>query len=567
MRTVEEHRTALLALVSSLPPVTLELELALGRVLACEVVARVDLPGFDNSAMDGYAVRSADVAGAAPGSPALLPVEGDIAAGDTRRHELRPGTTMRIMTGAPLPAGADAVVPVEHSDGGVVRVALTLAPEPGRHLRRRGEDIREGDVVLGAGVRLTPGRLALAAAANVPEVQVVPRPRVSVLSTGDELVPVGLELAHGRIVDSNGPMLAALIRSAGARLVDVGHLDDEAGAWTSLLERMPGDPDLLLTTGGVSMGAYDTVKEVLTTTGTVDFTKVAMRPGMPQGAGVVGPSRTPIITLPGNPVSSFVSFHVFVLPVLRALAGLDPEVPLIEGVAARGWSSVPGKVEFSRVVLDADGVRPSGGQGSHMLGALADATHLAVVDADTAEISAGDTVRLLPLLGQDEAVSSEEGHPAQSLTHVRADGSAHMVDVSAKAVTAREASARGRVLLSPAAVGALRDGTVPKGDALAVARLAGIQAVKRTPELIPLAHPVAVHAAAVDLEVTDDGVDIAATVRTADRTGIEMEALTAVSIAALALIDMVKAVDKHARITDVRVTAKSGGRSGDWVEP
>ena len=155
---------------------------------------------------------------------------------------------------------------------------------------------------------------------------------------------------------------------------------------------------------------------------------------------------------------------------------------------------------------------------------------------------------------------------APGLTHVRPDGSAHMVDVSAKAVTARQASAAGRVLLSAAAVAALRDGTVPKGDALAVARIAGIQAVKRTPELIPLAHPVAVHAVEVDLVVADDGVDIGATVRTADRTGIEMEALTAVSVAALALIDMVKAVDKHARITDVRVTAKSGGRSGDWSE-
>jgi cyclic pyranopterin monophosphate synthase len=152
------------------------------------------------------------------------------------------------------------------------------------------------------------------------------------------------------------------------------------------------------------------------------------------------------------------------------------------------------------------------------------------------------------------------------LTHVRADGSAHMVDVSGKAVTARQASAAGRVLLSPAAVAALRSGEVPKGDALAVARIAGIQAVKRTPELVPLAHPVAVHAVAVDLTVADDGVDLVATVRTADRTGIEMEALTAVCVGALALVDMVKAVDKHARITDVRVTAKSGGRSGDWSE-
>ena len=161
----------------------------------------------------------------------------------------------------------------------------------------------------------------------------------------------------------------------------------------------------------------------------------------------------------------------------------------------------------------------------------------------------------------------EDRRGETGLTHVRADGSAHMVDVSAKLVTARQASAAGRVLLSPSAVGALRSGDVPKGDALAVARIAGIQAVKRTPELIPLAHPIAVHGVEVDLAVADDGVDITATVRTADRTGIEMEALTAVSVAALALIDMVKAVDKHARITDVRVTAKSGGRSGDWVEP
>ena len=161
---------------------------------------------------------------------------------------------------------------------------------------------------------------------------------------------------------------------------------------------------------------------------------------------------------------------------------------------------------------------------------------------------------------------SDGGLEAGRLTHVRADGSAHMVDVSGKEITAREASAAGRVRLSPQAVAALRSGEVPKGDALAVARIAAIQAVKRTPELVPLAHPVAVHAVAVDLAVADDGVDIVATVRTADRTGIEMEALTAVCVGALALVDMVKAVDKHARITDVRVTAKSGGRSGDWTE-
>ncbi|MFW5469080.1 gephyrin-like molybdotransferase Glp [Knoellia sp. CPCC 206435] len=401
MRTVEEHRTALLALVSALPAETLPLREALGRVLSEDVVATVDLPGFDNSAMDGYAVRSADVAGATPETPVVLEVDGDIAAGDTTRHVLRPGAALRIMTGAPLPLGADAVVPVERSDGGVDRVALDLAPEPGRHLRRQGEDVRAGEVVLRPGVRVTPGRLALVAAANVAEVRVRRRPRVAVVSTGDELLPPGSALAHGEIVDSNGPMLAALVLAAGADLAFSGHLRDDAEAVAALLEDVPGDPDLVLTTGGVSMGAYDTVKEVLTRHGGVDFVKVAMRPGMPQGSGVLGERRTPVVTLPGNPVSSFVSFHVFVLPVLRALSGLAPEVPMASALAAQGWSSVEGKVELTRVVLQADGVRPSGGQGSHMLGALAEATHLAVVDAATAEVREGDTVRLLPLVGQD----------------------------------------------------------------------------------------------------------------------------------------------------------------------
>lgn len=188
---------------------------------------------------------------------------------------------------------------------------------------------------------------------------------------------------------------------------------------------------------------------------------------------------------------------------------------------------------------------------------------------DDARDGAAVVTGAVPASGENSptAAPREPTTGATALTHVRADGTAHMVDVSAKAVTAREASAAGRVLLSGDAVAALREGVVPKGDALAVARIAGIQAAKRTPDLVPLAHPVAVHATSVDLIVADDGVDITATVRTADRTGIEMEALTSVTVAALALVDMIKAVDRHARITDVRVTAKSGGRSGDWREP
>ena len=402
MRTLAEHRSAVLAVVAALPPAPVPVAAALGLVLAEPVLATVDLPGADNSAMDGYAVRAAELAGAGPDSPVVLPVAGDVAAGDTTRHVLEPGQVLRIMTGAPMPEGADAVVPVELSDGGSERVALHVAPEAGRSVRRRGEDVRAGDVVLEAGTRLGPGHLALAAAGNVAEVLVHPRPRVLVVSTGDELVEPGSVLEHGQVVDSNRLMLAALVEAAGAVVAASVHVRDDAEAVRTLLADLPGAPDLVVTSGGVSMGVYDTVKEVLLDDGGVEFVKVAMRPGMPQGSGVVGPSRTPVVTLPGNPVSSFVSFHVFVLPALRRMAGLDPDADgAFDAVAAASWGTAPGKVELTRVVEDGGRVRPSGGQGSHVLGALAGATALAVVPAATDRVEEGDTVRCLPLLGKD----------------------------------------------------------------------------------------------------------------------------------------------------------------------
>ncbi len=399
MRSLTEHRDLILADLAPLPARPVRVTESLGLVLAADVMARVDLPGFDNSAMDGYAVRAADLAGASATSPVALPVDADIAAGDTTRHSLAPGHAMRIMTGAPLPDGADAIVPVEESDGGTGEAMLTLAAEVGRHVRSRGEDVRAGSVVLRAGQRIGPGHLALAAAANVGQVMAHPRPRVAIFSTGDELRPVGSELSFGQIVDSNGVMLAALVRAADAELVSLGHLDDDVDAVRALVHPVPGDPDLLLTTGGVSMGAYDTVKEVLSRGG-VEFVKVAMRPGMPQGAGRVGPDRTPILTLPGNPVSSLVSFHVFVLPALRRLAGLDPwAVGSFEAAAAVGWTSIGGRVDCTRVVVGTDGLRPSGGQGSHQLGAMAEATALALVPAEVDRVVAGRVLTCLPLLG------------------------------------------------------------------------------------------------------------------------------------------------------------------------
>jgi molybdopterin molybdotransferase len=269
-------------------------------------------------------------------------------------------------------------------------------------VRRRGEDVTAGAVVLVAGTRLGPGHLALAAAANVAQLVVHPRPRVTVVSTGDELVPPGSTLEHGQIVDSNHVMLRALVEAAGAEVAAGVHLPDEADAVRALVEAPPGAPDLVITSGGVSMGVYDTVKEVLSAQAGVEFVKVAMRPGMPQGCGLLGAHRTPVVTLPGNPVSSFASFHVFVLPALRRLAGADPDVDgSFEAVADVGWPTAPGKVELTRVVEAGGRVRPSGGQGSHVLGALAGATALAIVPAEVDQVEPGDPVRCVPLLGQD----------------------------------------------------------------------------------------------------------------------------------------------------------------------
>ncbi|MGG5258109.1 molybdopterin molybdotransferase MoeA [Phycicoccus avicenniae] len=400
MRTVAEHRSAVLSLVAPLPAERVAVGAALGRVLAEDAVAAVDLPGFDNSAMDGYAVRAADLVGAGEGSPVVLPVDGDVAAGDTTRHVLPPGRALRIMTGAPLPEGADAVVAVEVTDGGAQEVSVRLEPEVGRHLRHRGEDVRAGTVVLTAGTRVGPGHVALAAASNIAELVVHRRPRVTVVSTGDELVPVGGVLEHGQIVDSNHLMLRALVEAAGAEVAAGVHLRDDADTVRAFLAAPDGDPDLVITTGGVSMGVYDTVKEVLTADGGVEFTKVAMRPGMPQGCGRVAASGLPVVTLPGNPVSSYVSFHVFVLPALRRMAGADPDADgRFEAVAGAAWPTAPGRAEMTRVVEEDGTVRPSGGQGSHVLGALAGATALAMVPEEVAEVGPGDRVLCLPLLG------------------------------------------------------------------------------------------------------------------------------------------------------------------------
>ena len=352
MRSVEEHQRVVAGLITPRDPGALALADALGLVLAADVVAPLSLPGFDNSAMDGYAVFADDVAGASDEHPVKLPVAEDIPAGRTDLLTLEPGTAHRIMTGAPLPAGATAVVPVEATDGGTETVTIRAGAKPGLHLRRAGEDVTAGTTVLRAGQVLTPAALGLAAALGLGEVNVVPRQRVLVMSTGSELVAPGTPLQPGQIYESNAVMLAAAVRDAGAEVATVAMTSDDVATFRATLLEHAAAADLVITTGGVSAGAYEVVKDSLGDE--VEFIKVAMQPGMPQGAGRVG--KTPIITLPGNPVSALVSFEVFIRAPLRAAMALpDPDRPRIDATLTERLTSPRGKRQFRRGVLDPKG--------------------------------------------------------------------------------------------------------------------------------------------------------------------------------------------------------------------
>jgi molybdopterin molybdotransferase len=402
MRSVEEHQRAVMGDAAALPAEPTSLLDADRLVLAEAVSAAWPLPSFDNSSMDGYAVRVADVAGASESTPVTLPVRGDVAAGQDPRERLEPGTAVRIMTGAPVPVGADGIVPVEWTDGATDAVSISRAPEAGTYIRRTGEDVAAGESVLEPGTPINARVIAMLAAVGVAAVPVHRRPRVTVISTGDELVDPGVEPGPGQIVDSNSYMLTAAVRETGAEAVRVGPVRDDEAELEGVLREAAERSDLILTSGGVSMGAYDTVKAVLTRMGGVEFVKVAMQPGMPQGSGRVG--ATPIVTLPGNPVSSFVSFEVFVRPLIRRLLGHSAlQRPRVHAICARDFNSPVGKVQFARVRMHMrDGLlmaEPEGGQGSHIIGGLARADGLAVIHQDVGHVSVGDELIVMDLRG------------------------------------------------------------------------------------------------------------------------------------------------------------------------
>jgi molybdopterin molybdotransferase len=465
MRSVEEHLQKVLGRIRPLPAFEQQLLDAHGQRLAEDVYAPRSVPLFDNSAMDGYAVRHIDVHGADERNPAVLTVSQDIAAGAGTPAELEPGACARIMTGAPVPPGADAIVPVEWTDGwaavggGVGRgsgdgvggggagvagsgggvgnagsddseaetavVRIFREPEQGMHIRRAGEDVKAGQLLLSAGTTLGARQIGLLAAVGIDRVAVRPSPRIVVISTGAELVEPGIEPAPGQIPDANGFTLTAAAREAGATAFRVGVVADDVKSLLDTIEDQLIRADLVVTTGGVSVGAYDVVKEALRGLGTVEFGRVAMQPGMPQGFGVVGQDEVPIFTLPGNPVSAYIGFELFVRPAIRTMLGYqDPAElnrPTADAVCVEGFDSPEDRTQFMRGVVGTAGnggrieVRPTGGAGSHLMGGLAQANSLIVVPVGQTRVEPGELVRVILLTDEDEdEVGGEGGGGAES---------------------------------------------------------------------------------------------------------------------------------------------------------
>ena len=435
MLSVEEARGRVLAAIDGpLPAETLPVEAALGRVAAAEVRATTDLPPWDNSAMDGYAVRAAEVANAAEASPVVLRVVGEAAAGGQGGTLQEPGTAMRIATGAPLTDGADAVVQVElttalgadgravgargrQADGGIpAGVAIHAQVPAGASIRRRGSDLAEGSVVLVPGTRLGPAAVGLVAGAGVAKIEVYRRPVVAVLATGDEIRPAGSALAASAIPDANGPGLRALASAAGAYSIDLGIARDRLEDVVAHLRRGIAKADVMIVSGGVSLGPYDVVRTAFEAVGSIALWRVAVQPGKPFAFGTaVGEDIRQVLLfgLPGNPVSSFVTFELFVRPALRRLSGLtdllrpsEPGVlvePVSKSLGRRAYLRVeverrsngaPARDLEGRLLVRLAGSRAGAGQGSHVLSTLAAADALAAVPEAFDDAPAGTDVEV-----------------------------------------------------------------------------------------------------------------------------------------------------------------------------
>lgn len=580
-RSVAEHRDAVSALLKDWGGRTerAPLRQALGRCVVGDVASPIALPGFDNSQMDGYAVRATELAAATEIEPVSLSVGETIPAGRTDTPPLPPGTAMPIMTGAPIPAGADAVVPVEAATPDCflterpAQVSFRAPARSGAFVRRQGSDVTSGHLLVFAGQRLGPRQLGLLAAAGVAEVTVRPRPSVLLLSTGSELRQPGEPLETGQIYDANTTLLVAALSEDGAEVTTARVASDSAGEFADLLcaqlQQAAKPFDLIVTSGGVSAGAFEVVKDAMRSED-VEFVSVTMQPGGPQGIGRV--AGIPLLAFPGNPVSAFISYEVFLRPVLRAAAGYPDAART--SVSARLCEPLTSSVTMHQLRRGTLRAAHSGGHvveldsgpGSHLVGALASANALVHIPVGTAQLPPGAPVEVWQL-GEPLPPRESEAVDSANLTHLNRRGEAHMVDVSGKAPSKREATARASVHTTVEVIAKLEAADLKKGDALGVARVAGIMAAKRTAELVPLCHPLPLTSVSVELVPGHDSVEITATVATTGVTGVEMEALTAASVAGLTVYDMIKALDPAASIEQVAVWRKTGGKTGEWTRP
>ena len=425
MISVEEARERLLGLVDVLGNEEVPILDAPGQVLADDVCSEIDVPPLDNSAMDGYAVLSGDTRGAGPGSPRLLRVIDTVAAGSISDQEVTPGTAIRIMTGAPVPRGADAVVQFENTDETQRRE--TAAGQPisvigvlresgvGLNIRRAGEDISRGARVLAEGTVIRPAEVGVMASLGRTHVTVIRRPVVAVLATGDELVEVGQPLPPGKLYNSNTYSVAALVRRYGGipRILGIA-LDTEDSLVAALRRGL--DADMLITSGGVSMGDYDVVKDVLAREGEINFWTVRMKPGKPLAFGTIkghdragAPRGIPHLGLPGNPVSSMITFEVFARPAIFKMMGRKNWAkPMIEAVLEDRITNSDGRRVFARAIVEKRGgtyfARATGPQGSGVLTSMSLANGLAIVPEDKTEARAGEVVQVMMLDWNEEVV-------------------------------------------------------------------------------------------------------------------------------------------------------------------
>ncbi|MDQ3646165.1 MAG: molybdopterin molybdotransferase MoeA [Actinomycetota bacterium] len=395
MLLVDAARARVLEAIDPLEPRSVALEDAHGAVLAEEVRAAHPLPRFDNSSMDGFAVRAADCHDASETEPVTLAVAGEVRAGSAALPEVRAGTAVRIMTGAPLPPGADAIVPVEETSERDAEVVVRGATAAGRFIRRAGEDVGEGDLLIAAGTELGAGEIAMAASAGASPVMVRGAPKVAIVVTGDELVAPSEDPGEGSIRDSNQVALAALVREAGGEPVLVGPAPDDFELLKAAFERAAGVGDVVVSTGGVAVGKYDYVKAVVEDLGRVDLWRVAMQPGKPVVLGAIG--GTPFLGLPGNPVSVHVSFEQFVRPALRKMRGCSALLrPTMSARLVGALEKPPGRLHFVRVRLRPvpqgwDAI-PTGPQGSHIQSSLVDCHGLVRFPVDEVRLEDGASV-------------------------------------------------------------------------------------------------------------------------------------------------------------------------------